>query len=56
MNKLIISFIVLIFIGCKSNKEQDYFTGLVEYAYSYASDSLNVDSLAKMRPFKGIFR
>ena len=56
MNKLIISFIVLFFIGCKSNKEQDYFTGLVEYAYSYSSDSLNVDSLAKMRPFKGIFR
>jgi hypothetical protein len=56
MNSLITSLIMLLFIGCNSKKDNDYFTGTVEYAYTYASDSLNVDSLAKIRPFKGILR
>jgi hypothetical protein len=55
MNKLIIIIGVLFFAGCKEPGNK-YFTGNVEYAYSYASDSLNADSLTKVRPAKGLFR
>ena len=41
--------------GCKSSANK-YFTGTIEYAYSYSSDSLKVDSLTAARPKKGFFR
>ena len=55
MNKIIIILVTLSMLSCK-RPETKYFTGIVEYAYSYASDSLNADSLAKVRPGKGILR
>ena len=45
----------LFFISC-SNPGNKYFTGTIGYAYTYSSDSLNADSLAKTRPFKSSFR
>lgn len=50
-------FILLIIISaCQSKKRSNYFTGTIEYHYTYTSDSLNKDSLAKTRPNKGFFR
>ena len=43
-------------VGCKENNNQNYFSGTIEYAYSYGSDSLNIDSLTNARFSKGIFR
>lgn len=48
--------VLLIHTGCGNKGRQDYFTGSIEYAYTYSSDSLNTDSLTKARPAKGIFR
>lgn len=55
MSKLITVLVVLFVLSCKG-PENKYFSGIVEYAYTYASDSLNTDSLAKLRPAKGILR
>ena len=55
MKRFLPMLTALFMLSCKS-KEHKYFTGIVEYAYTYASDSLNVDSLAKVRPAKGILR
>jgi hypothetical protein len=55
MNKLIIVVTCLFIVSC-SSPDNKYFTGTIEYAYTYASDSLNADSLAKTRPSKGSFR
>lgn len=55
MNKLIVLMFVVGLTACK-NAGTRYFTGIVEYAYSYTSDSLNADSIAKTRPAKGILR
>lgn len=55
MKWLITLFILLFIAGCKETGNK-YFTGTIEYAYSYTSDSLNADSLAKTRPGKSIFR
>ena len=55
MNKLFFLILIVGIAGCK-NSGNNYFTGIVEYAYTYASDSLNADSIAKARPAKGILR
>ena len=55
MNKLTALIFIVGVTGCK-NSGSNYFTGIVEYAYTYTSDSLNADSIAKMRPAKGILR
>ena len=55
MSKPAIYIAILFIAGC-NNTGNRYFTGTVEYAYTYASDSLNADSLAKVRPAKGILR
>lgn len=48
---------ILVLIACRNNDAGNkYFTGTIDYVYTYASDSLNVDSLSKQRPFKGILR
>ena len=44
------------FAGCISEKKENYFTGTIEYNYSYTSDSLKADSLNRVRPSKGLFR
>lgn len=44
------------FASCGKTGKEKYFTGTIEYAYSYTSDSLNADSLARVRPAKGSFR
>lgn len=40
--------IIALIAGCRQKSK--YFTGVIDYKYSYTSDSLNVDSLAKARP------
>ena len=55
MNKLIIILALLFIAGCR-NSDSTYFTGIVEYAYAYTSDSLDTDSLTRTRPGKGILR
>jgi hypothetical protein len=42
--------------GNKQDAEHKYFTGTIEYAYSYTSDLLNVDSLSAARQLKAFFR
>ncbi|NOT50333.1 MAG: hypothetical protein HOP10_03540 [Chitinophagaceae bacterium] len=49
-------FLLVIVAACSTKKENKYFSGTIEYAYSYNSDSLNTDSLIKARPSKGFFR
>ncbi len=54
-----ISFLILtalLSVSCSNEKKEEYFSGTIDYAYSYTSDSINVDSLAKERPAKGNFR
>ncbi len=41
--------------GCQRHDEKKYFTGTVDYTYSYSSDSLNADSLSLLRPGKSRF-
>ena len=41
--------------GCK-NSGTAYFTGTIDYNYTYTSDSLNTDSLSLIRPSKSNFR
>ena len=53
-------FLILLLLlanaGCVKKKKEKYFTGTVEYTYTYISDSLNTDSLKKRRPANGYFR
>lgn len=49
-------FCLLGLTNCADNKSREYFTGELEYTYSYESNVLSVDSLAKERPHKGTFR
>ena len=51
----ILCMAALCWMGCQSGKKDSYFSGTVDYAYSYSSDSLNADSLAKGRPSKSRF-
>ena len=55
MNKLIVLILIVGVTGCK-NSGNKYFSGIVEYAYSYTSDSLNADSIANTRPTKSSLR
>lgn len=50
-------FILLFMLAaCQPQKESNYFSGTIAYDYSYTSDSLNIDSLTRSRPSKGLFR
>lgn len=49
-------FLVIAFVAGCDDRGQNYFTGTIDYAYSYASDSLNADSLARTRPSKSVLR
>ncbi|HEX6846703.1 MAG TPA: hypothetical protein VF144_06980 [Chitinophagaceae bacterium] len=55
MNNVLSIFIALFFASC-NNPGTKYFTGTIEYAYTYSSDSLNADSLANTRASRGLFR
>ena len=55
MIKQIIFLIIMFIAGC-SDRGKTYFTGSIEYAYTYTSDSLNADSLTRTRPSKSILR
>jgi len=55
MNRVLIIIAALFFTSC-SEQGNKYFTGTIEYAYTYTSDSLNADSLARTRPSKSILR
>ena len=55
MNRLLLFFAMIFIIGCKRQSKK-YFTGTIEYEYTYSSDSLNADSLAKSRPSKSFMR
>jgi hypothetical protein len=54
MNKLF-ALVLIVVLGCQ-NAGNSYFTGIVEYAYSFTSDLLNADSIANTRPARGILR
>lgn len=57
MNPLFFILLVLIVhAGCRNKTGKKYFSGTIEYAYSYSSDSLNADSIAAARPSKSDFR
>lgn len=40
----------------KKSIDKKYFTGIIEYQYSYESNVLNSDSLKRVKPFKSLFR
>lgn len=53
--------LLLIFVISSCSKknykeEYPYFQGEIEYAYSYETESLDLDSLMELKPSKGIFR
>ena len=48
--------LLFVMTACGDKKNNNYFSGTIEYVYSYSSDSLNADSLAGQRPIKGDFR
>jgi hypothetical protein len=50
----IVSFVVFI-CACRTTPAV-FFTGTIEYSYTYTSDSLNADSLTKERTAKSFFR
>lgn len=56
MRLLFLSAIIIVFAGACKGPGNKYFTGTVEYTYTYSSDSLNADSLARIRPSKSDFR
>ena len=56
MSNKILLLCLIVLIGCSNQGKEEYFTGTVEYAYSYSSDSLNADSLTRTRFAKGVFR
>lgn len=51
-----ISAFLIFQAGCGTKEAEKYFTGTIEYTYTYSSDSLNGDSLSKLRPGKSDFR
>lgn len=53
---LLFTAIFFLFSGCSVNDKKIFFTGTIEYTYSYTSDSMNMDSLIKARPSAGLFR
>lgn len=55
MKRLLLISSIIFVIGCNKPGKK-YFTGTIEYTYTYSSDSLNADSLAKTRPSKGLLR
>lgn len=50
--------LLMLAAGCGQPQQETpaFFTGEIEYAYTYGSDSLNLDSLVKTRPSRGFFR
>lgn len=55
MDRLLLISTMIFVIGC-SKPGKKYFTGTIEYTYTYSSDSLNADSLANTRPSKSLLR
>lgn len=53
--KFLFYLLLLTFLRCRSNEDEKYFTGTVDYSYTYSSDSLNADSLALLRTSAGRF-
>jgi len=54
--QLLITVLVVVLVSACRVPEKQYFSGTIEYKYSYTSDSLDVDSIAALRPIKGYFR
>jgi hypothetical protein len=55
--RIVCHLVLLLFIQCRVPKQQAvrYFTGELEYAYTYSSPTLNTDSLSRVRPHKSRF-
>ncbi len=54
---ILFQFLIILNFACNSEKqhpEETFFEGLIEYAYTYQSDALNVDTLKAQRPYKGM--
>jgi len=56
MGKITIAFSFFVLISCAGNNKEKYFTGELEYSYTYESSILDADSLTRTRPSKGHFR
>lgn len=60
ISKLTVILLLLIsIVACKSreeSKKRPYFTGTINYVYTYSSDSVDADSLARTRPTQSFFR
>ncbi|MGQ0738358.1 MAG: hypothetical protein ACT4OJ_04795 [Bacteroidota bacterium] len=54
--RLFILLMLSIHAGCKSRNKEKYFTGTIEYNYTYTSNSLNIDSISALRHRKAYFR
>jgi hypothetical protein len=55
----IVSLLLISIIACKSKEDKkrpSLFTGTINYVYTYSSDSLNADSLARTRTTQSFFR
>lgn len=53
---LLILLTSTIYFSCTEQGNEKYFSGTIEYTYSYSSATLNADSITTTRPAKGIFR
>lgn len=51
-----IFFVAGMFLFASCNNKPHYFTGSIEYKYTYESSTLNTDSLAKRKPHRSEFR
>ena len=46
---------VTVFIKCTGSENEPFFTGKINYEYSYESETLNADSLKQIKPSKSVF-
>jgi hypothetical protein len=53
---IVILILTAVMQACTGEAGREYFTGTVEYAYTYESNVFNTDSLRRERPSKGLFR
>lgn len=55
MKHLYIFLFSVILLNASCIQKQQYFNGQIEYKYTYEGDSINIDSLTRLKPHKSIF-
>lgn len=55
LRRILMLFGVTFLFSC-SSKKGPFFIGKINYDYTYESNSLNVDSITKLRPSKSVFK